>query len=366
MRSFDVVIVGGGVAGTAVSLALHHHAPHLTCAIIERGNYDTPRIGETLPPQTAVILQQLGLWPSFLAQHFLPAHGTAAAWGQPQPYANDFVFTTHGYGWHLDRQAFDCWLAHEAVARGAALYKQTRLAGQQQEADGWMLRLQTAVSAEAIHARFVVDATGRLATFARQQGSQKQKADDLVSIYAFVEAATADSYALVEAIEGGWWYSARLPNGRLAVTLMTDRDLAQQHQLRQPTNWQQWLAMAPHTARRLGNGGEKTAVLHLTAAHSQRLQTAVGNGWTVGNGWLAVGDAATTFDPLSSQGIFKALRHATLAAYAIDDTLQGKAAGLPKYQKLIDLEFNSYLQTRRDYYRQEQRWPTAPFWQRRH
>jgi flavin-dependent dehydrogenase len=40
-----------------------------------------------------------------------------------------------------------------------------------------------------------------------------------------------------------------------------------------------------------------------------------------GDDWLTVGDAAAGFDPLSSQGIAKALRSGIFASYAIGDLL---------------------------------------------
>jgi flavin-dependent dehydrogenase len=85
-----------------------------------------------------------------------------------------------------------------------------------------------------------------------------------------------------------------------------------------------------------------------------------------GERWIAVGDAATTYDPLSSQGIFKALQSGILASYAICDFFKGTPGGLEKYEALIKQEFDDYLATRADYYGQERRWQASPFWQRRH
>ena len=83
--------------------------------------------------------------------------------------------------------------------------------------------------------------------------------------------------------------------------------------------------------------------------------------------WLAVGDAASRFDPLSSQGIFKALRSGIFASYAIGDWLtRSDNTGLRRYHRYITKEFESYRFTRTQYYSHEQRWPTSPFWLRRH
>lgn len=67
------------------------------------------------------------------------------------------------------------------------------------------------------------------------------------------------------------------------------------------------------------------------------------------------------FDPLSSQGIVKALRSALFASYAIaDHYLKGDTMGFSKYFTVMRNEFEAYAATWQHYYRQEQRWPDEP------
>ena len=81
---------------------------------------------------------------------------------------------------------------------------------------------------------------------------------------------------------------------------------------------------------------------------------------------LCVGDAASCFDPVSGQGIFKALRSGIFASYAIGDfLLRDDDAGLTRYRRLVAGEFTAYRKTLRDYYAQERRWSDRLFWQRR-
>jgi hypothetical protein len=98
-------------------------------------------------------------------------------------------------------------------------------------------------------------------------------------------------------------------------------------------------------------------------AHSQRLKR------PIGEYWLAIGDASAAFDPLSSQGIFYALRSGLLGAFAASDLLAGgKKANEAqlKYAGMQLAEFNDYWKIRRDFYLQEQRWPQQHFWRTRH
>jgi flavin-dependent dehydrogenase len=80
-----------------------------------------------------------------------------------------------------------------------------------------------------------------------------------------------------------------------------------------------------------------------------------------------VGDAASTFDPLSSQGILKALRSGIFAAYAAGDLLAKEDdAGMHRYRAFVEREFEGFLRARARYYADEARWPEREFWRRRH
>ena len=72
------------------------------------------------------------------------------------------------------------------------------------------------------------------------------------------------------------------------------------------------------------------------------------------------------YDPVSGQGIIKALRSGIFASYAIGDFLRnGDVRGLSRYDLMVSREFAAYREVLRDYYTQEKRWPNQPFWRRR-
>ena len=82
--------------------------------------------------------------------------------------------------------------------------------------------------------------------------------------------------------------------------------------------------------------------------------------------WLAVGDAASCFDPLSAQGIYKALADGIAAAHAIAAALATGSDLDASYQHAVQSRFTEYLANRNYFYGLERRWPDSPFWQRRH
>jgi flavin-dependent dehydrogenase len=355
--SFDVAIVGGGPGGAATALSLRRHAPTLSVVIIEASGYEAQRIGETLPPPARPILAHLCVWEAFCRQGHREVYGTTAVWGAPIPLDNDFIYLSAStVGWHIDRAAFDAMLAREAQSLGAALMLDTRLRDAEREGDEWLLSLSTG---RTLSARFVVDATGGNAAFARCCGARFVERDRLVGLARFFEGGGADPRTLVEAFEDGWWYTAGLPGrGRIAAC-MTDADIARRLRLKETQQWGRMLDVAPHV-REMLRGSKACGPVVVRSTESRRLES------PVGNYWLAVGDSASRFDPLSSQGIVKALRSGVFASYAIGDLLTREDdSGLRRYRRYVLEEFKSYMEVRAKYYSEEQRWPAGEFWRRR-
>lgn len=355
--SFDVAIVGGGPGGAATALSLRAHAPALSVVLIEASGYEAVRIGETLPPPARSLLAHLGVWEEFQAQGHRVVYGTRAAWGGETPLDNDFIYMAAQTGWHLDRAAFDAMLADAAERQGATVLRQTRVRDSHRAGNAWRLTLSTG---ESLTARFLVDATGGAAAVARRCGARFVEDDQLVGIAGFFEASHGDPSTLVEAFEQGWWYTAGLPNGQRIVACMTDADLVQRMRLHDPPEWRRKLGAMRHVGQTVQEE-QPLGALAIRSASSRRLEPAAGDDW------LAVGDAASRFDPLSSQGIMKALRSGIFASYAIGDLLtRHDESGMERYRRFVFDEFKSYAEVRTKYYREEQRWPENEFWLRRH
>jgi flavin-dependent dehydrogenase len=218
---------------------------------------------------------------------------------------------------------------------------------------GWQLQFRRL----ECQARFVIDASGRAAVFAVQRGARRLPDDRLAAAFMLFQMED-DADILVEATENGWWYSTTVPGATAVAAFMTDTDYIRRSKLYQAPRWNEMLAESTHTRERLRDAVSKGPPAVFTA-HSQHLSH-IG-----GSGWVAAGDAAMTFDPLSSQGIRKALRSGKLASFAAADFLLHKSDTHQKYEKLAAAEYNAYLETKSEYYEMEQRWPESEFWKRR-
>jgi flavin-dependent dehydrogenase len=354
-------VVGGGPAGAASALALRSRG--FSVVVLERSDYRDVRVGETLPPSIRKLLVSLGVWDQFLAEKHSPSYGIRSAWGQDYLYDNDFIFNPYGMGWHVDRARFDAMLARNAEHAGAKLYRRAQLMSCAEDGIGVChIELACESGRESLRAKFVVDATGRKSVLARRLGAKRVTYDRLVGAICFFSCGSPQSHlgndTLVEAGEAGWWYSAALPDCRIIVAYMTDADLFGRGSKRTPSYWQQQLRNAPHTHARIGSRAVESGPF-IFAANSSRLDH------FAGKNWLAVGDAAMAFDPLSSQGVYNALMSGLLAAQSIECSLAGDQRELHRYAVVIESNFAKYLVTREEYYRRETRWPNSPFWKRR-
>ncbi len=363
------------------------------------------KIGESLPSAAGRILRALGLEDLLNQDSHLRSFGNCSSWGSPNLEVTDFIRDPNGLGWHLDRRRFDDDLRAAACEQGVTI-KAGRVrayngisgenlsricSGARGRVDGrWVLDIIERKKKYSISAIWVVDATGRRAEFARFAGAARTNDDSLMAAFAWVQPDKADhdTRTLIEASPFGWWYSARLPGKARVVALHTDLDVLRnlpRHPSEFPLLWSTTRHLKPLLQKSRLMGPIKT-----TEACGARLD----HFW--GPGWIAVGDAALSFDPLSSQGLFNALYSGMKAGQAVVETVQQSAdLARSKRGKLVhtrnDTLFGSlhdplkepmsgplrdyadrlesiratYLARQQLYYVLEQRWDNEAFWKRR-
>ncbi|MDA1312772.1 MAG: NAD(P)/FAD-dependent oxidoreductase [Acidobacteria bacterium] len=361
-KQFDVAVIGGGPAGAVTALQAARSG--LLVTLVDRGDTQVDRVGETIAPSSRAVLERLGLMAGFLAEGHLPCYANRSVWGRDGLDERHFISEPYGHGWHLDRKRFDRFLLAAAGDAGVLLQPRTSIKAFEPWAEGWRLRLMGQDGRRtALRARWVVDATGRAGWFARRLGVVRRVDDRLVGLAGFLGPSAQpfeDTTTLVEAVPDGWWYSALLPDGRLAAVYFTDADLVERNGATHPASWRKQLSDARQTTARIErHQGALPSTVRVVSAASACLET------MAGSNWLAVGDAAVSYDPLSSCGIVTAMAGGMEAAAAIERQMSGDDGATERYSAHMRRSYERYRSMIAAYYRDETRWANHPFWKRR-
>lgn len=347
----DVLVVGGGPAGSVAARVLAMSG--LETVLLHAGGREMRRVGESLPGAARAMLQALGLMPWLESSSPRVNIGNLSSWGSGSLTATDFIFDPQGHGWHLDRTRFDHCLRDAAVEAGATL-REGRLRTLAPLTGG----IRASTTTGQVDAQWVIDATGKSRVVARRLGASRQRDASLISLYAWGKNHHADTRSVVEAVPDGWWYTAGLPGDTrvAALHVLPARAAAI---LRQPNGFASEMSKSTHVSRYCDVEDEWSAV-HSTDATASTLTQAHGSGW------IAVGDAALSFDPLSSQGLFNAIYTGMRGAQAIVASMQeGRADRVEQYGERLRSIRSAYRRQIVEYYDQEHRWPDRPFWQSR-
>jgi flavin-dependent dehydrogenase len=157
---------------------------------------------------------------------------------------------------------------------------------------------------------------------------------------------------LTESVPDGWWYSALLPKNVRAVSFFTDSNTTIARSAKSRTGWKALLHDTKYIKLNLEEYKyDVVSGPYTVMSNSSRLKKAIGEDW------LAVGDAAATYDPISSMGITTAITDGINASNTIMKHLNGNRECIQQYNKNIIAAFNEYLKKRTYYYKLENRWP---------
>lgn len=376
---WDVIVAGAGPAGCATAITLAKLGRRVLLA--EQASAAPFKLGESLPPASVSIVQHfLGdLEPPGQSKGYYKSAGNIAAWTTDAPEITDFYPTQAGFGLCVERESFEEALRDRAMRAGAIVMPGTSVDDCKATPDGrhWHVVARVGAAPVRLVSRFLVDCTGRRASLAQGLGASVIS-DDPLFAYAMVFHGGVndnDVHTRLEATRDGWWYSNRLPqteNGaaRRIVVFHTDKSIGASVGAATSSGFTSLLAQTQHVSHLLAKHCYRTnGKVRGAPAGTQRLDSCLGTGW------LAVGDAAHAFDPLSSQGIDKALHAASeaghMVAYALEDSceslseLGAKNAYLRRYHQQQEELWHKYVQRYAYFYKGQPRWRDSSFWARR-
>lgn len=358
-RETEILIIGGGIAGCIAAIAL---AEQYQVTLIDKLAEPKERIGESLAPTAQRILKELKLLEGMNAAEdelYLNSMGMQSYWGSEQVQINDHLKNPDGFSRSLDRKVFEIYLRKAAEERGVNCLWQCQLVRSRFEDKRWNITIKKDDNEETIAAHFVIDASGRQSHFARSIGVKRKAFDQLIACWMTLPNQSKNTLSTIASVEKGWWYSAVIPNNKRVLAFQTDADLFEPAVFK---NLETMAALAKENqaiARLLDNNRNNITLHGTVSANSTQLEHAAGEQWA------AIGDAAMSFDPLSSQGMFNAIASAMQLADLMKNTGLSQTQVKTNYQNQMDSVWEYYLNHKNLFYGMEQRWQESNFWKRR-
>ena len=317
-ESCDALVVGAGPAGSVAAAQLA--AAGRDVVLLDRPGPPPGMDEETMVETATGVLARLGILD--LARR----HGGDGASRHGLVWGTSELVGRETRGLQVERRAFDEALRERARA--------VRVDGE----------------ATSCRGRVVVVATGRSAP-----ASIEAELPATLAFTARIDRPGAGARAsVIEAVREGWLWWLALRTGGAAVTLFADRE-----EVRETGREELWRRA---TGAALGPARGCEALPRQGTDATARLRACE-------EGDLLAGDAASSLDPLSSQGLEKALasgEHAALCANALLEGRLDTALVRAHHAAWERRLWRAHRAETLAFYRRERRFADAPFWRARH
>jgi flavin-dependent dehydrogenase len=353
MINTEVIILGKGIAGLTLAYLLKQQ--QIDYVIVDRFE-DRKQFayGETLPPSAMPLLYKLGLLALFEENSYRKTYGYHSCWGSDR--VTDINFYHHNpykHGLKIDKQKILHALEETTQAEVISYKKSFEVLWDDTSISG--LVLDTNIQ---INGNYFVDATGRNRALLKKLQISSVAYDNLLSFSCHLSKVKHPKLVhgvCVESFEYGWGIVSALNEDQNVASIFTTKESAIHKELTQYSLWKKTLASTKYLKDFLTDEVD-SKVMGGNSNSSKPQKIAEHN-------WLALGDAAIAFDPLSSHGITNALYTAMIAADTIKSSIEKKQSdAIENYNDTLHKIFDQYLQSKNRLYVGETRWKEAPFW----
>ncbi|MCJ8288788.1 MAG: FAD-dependent monooxygenase [Crocinitomicaceae bacterium] len=330
----DVVIVGGGISGLILSILLKEKKiDHVVLNRVEKRK--TLELPETIPPSTLVLLESLNLLELF-SKSSSKTFGYHSLWNSDVLTTDNFFnHNPYKYGLKLNKKKLLSDLG-ELVSDNIIQFN--NLIEIDRSDENVTVKIESDHTVQTINSRIIIDATGRNRAILKLLGITNESLDNQVALSChlpYFKHPKLIHPVYVESFENGWGIVSTLNEHINGMTLYTKKGSSILPQLKDYQNWKELLSNTKLLKDFLTDDLNRK-VVGGKANSSKASQI-------TGSNWLAIGDAAIAFDPLSSHGISNAIYCANLASTAIESHVTNDAiAPFQQYDDTICQIFNEY------------------------
>jgi flavin-dependent dehydrogenase len=336
----DVLVVGGGPAGSTISALLAERGRDVV--LMEKAHHPRFHIGESLLPANVQLLEKMGLreqverigMPKWGVEFVSPNHDHKAqvefseAWDKNMPYA-----------WQVKRADFDEILFRNAAAKGARTLEGFRVREVAFDNDGATVQVELDDGAhQTWRTRFLVDASGRDTLLANQfKCKQKNERHNSAALYGHFTGAQRlegkqEGNISIFWFEHGWFWFIPLSDGTTSIGAVCWPYYLKSRQKPLQEFFQDTIMLSPELAHRLKHSTLVGDQVHATGNYSY-VST-----HSSGDRYLMLGDAYTFIDPVFSSGVYLAMQSGFDGAEVVQTTLDTPhraAAARAKFDKRL-------------------------------
>ncbi len=325
----DVLVIGGGPAGSTVAALLAQRGHRVT--VLEKEHHPRFHIGESLLPANLPLLEKLGVAEAVKA---IGMEKWAAEFVSPwhDSKSQTFKFSeacdkSMPFSYQVRRSEFDEILIRNAARLGAEVIEGCRVRAvtfapdhigatvQAQQEDGRVQHWCT---------RFVVDASGR-DTFLGKQFDVKRRnpKHNSSALYAHFTGATRhpgqdEGNISIFWFEYGWFWLIPLADGATSIGAVVWPHYLKSRSKSVKDFFLDTIALCPALKQRLANATLSSEV-EATGNFAYACER------THGPNYLLIGDAFTFIDPVFSSGVMLAMQGGFVAADTVDTCLREPA-----------------------------------------
>jgi flavin-dependent dehydrogenase len=318
----DVLVIGGGPAGSTISALLAQRGRDVV--LLEKSRHPRFHIGESLLPFNMPLFERLGVgkeieaigMPKYGAEFVSPLHDKSVMFEFVNAIGNPFPST-----YQVRRSEFDEILFRNAARKGARTLEGCRVTGVEFDRDGAVVSAREESGRErAWRARFVADASGRDTFLSSRLGiKERSRKNNSAAIYGHFSGARrlpgkAEGNITIFWFEHGWFWFIPLHDGASSVGavcwpsyMRTRRTSPEQFLL-------DTIALCPALSERMRGA---TLASPVTATGNYSYSTSR----TTGENYLMLGDAFAFIDPIFSTGVFLAMQSAFEGADTVETCL---------------------------------------------
>src|SRR6476659_8402512 len=321
----DVVVIGGGPAGSTVSTLMVEQG--LKVQLFERERFPRFHIGESLIPETYWVLKRLGMLEKMQRSHFTKKYSVQFVNAQGRESAPFYFWDNKPHEcsqtWQVVRSEFDQMLLENARAHGVVAHENTRVMDVMFDtSSGLEVGNARAVGVKLkdreVRAKVVVDASGQNGLIANRL--RLRVWDPILNkgeVWSYFEGAYRDTgrdegatMVLQTPDRQGWFWYIPQHDNVVSVGVVAPVDYLFKGRQHHEQTYNEEVERTPAVKQRI-DGAKRVTGYFLTRDYSYRSTT------VAGDGWVLVGDAFGFLDPLYSSGVLLALRSGEMAADAI-------------------------------------------------